>query len=803
MKTDPEQNASPNRQSDGLVRTHWGLYQVKTSNGTLSEVQPFAADPDPSDIGQSLLDAGDHPIRIRRPHVRKGWLQGKAGSKDGRRGQDAFVPVEWDEALDLVAGELDRVIKNHGNRAIFGGSYGWASAGRFHHAQSQVHRFLNTIGGYVRHTGSYSCGAAHVIIPTVLGYSLTDAINRHTPSWPIIAANTDLVVMFGGINTKNAQVTAGGNVVHDLRDWLARCRQAGTVFVNISPSTEDAWDGLQAEWVPAVPNTDTALMLAMAHVLESENRVDREFLDRYTTGYERFRTYLLGESDGVAKSADWAAGITNIPADKIRELARRMAGQRCLISVGWSLQRAENGEQPYWMATVLAAMLGQIGLPGGGISYGHGSMGGMGNPLQPVGGLALPQGSNPVTDSIPVARIADMLLGPGEAYRFAGETRNYPDIRLVYWCGGNPFHHHQDLFRLRDAWQRPETIIVNEPWWTPTAKHSDIVLPAATTLERNDIGRASSDPYLIAMKSVLQPHAQARTDYDIFRGLADRLNAGTLFSEDRDERDWLAFLYRDFQNRRAEDGIELPDFEAFWETGIVKLPVEGDAFAVTGFSSFRDDPVANPLPTPSGRIEIFSDRIASDVSAPLAGHPVWIEPQEWAGSPDAIRFPIHLLSPQPKGKLHSQLDFGRTSRGGKRKGREVACLHPETAMARGIRDGDAIRIHNDRGACLAVCKVSEALIPNVVSLPTGAWFDPGPAENSAVGLDRHGNPNVLTRDVGTSEIAQGCSANSTLVEVEKFTGNLPDVEAFNPPNVLESSRSSSPGGRGRSGRGTV
>ena len=197
-----------------------------------------------------------------------------------------------------------------------------------------------------------------------------------------------------------------------------------------------------------------------------------------------------------------------------------MATSRTLITVAWSLQRAQHGEQPFWMAAVLASMLGQIGLPGGGIGYGYGAIGGVGVPIKLLGGLALPQGENPIKDFIPVARIADMLLNPGASYDYNGQSKKYPDIRLVYWCGGNPFHHHQDLKCLDQAWKQPETIIVNEPWWTATAKRADVVFPATTPYERNDIGRAPSDSFLFHMPQLIPAVGEARDDFDIFAGLA-------------------------------------------------------------------------------------------------------------------------------------------------------------------------------------------------------------------------------------------------------------------------------------------
>ena len=138
--------------------THWGVYRPILADGVLQALEPADWDPDPSPLGRSLPGSVASPTRVRRPAVRAGFLRHGPESR-ARRGQEAFVEVPWDEALDLVAGELRRVIDTHGNAAIFGGSYGWSSAGRFHHAQSQVHRFLHTIGGYADSVDSYSVAA--------------------------------------------------------------------------------------------------------------------------------------------------------------------------------------------------------------------------------------------------------------------------------------------------------------------------------------------------------------------------------------------------------------------------------------------------------------------------------------------------------------------------------------------------------------------------------------------------------------------------------------------------------------------
>src|SRR5436309_1943253 len=397
--------------------THWGAAEIESDGRRLTSVRPWREDPDPSRILENLATAHRHPARIDQPYIRQGWLEHGPGA--AARGSDVFVPVSWTMALDLLAGELRRVYGSYGPDGVFGGSYGWASAGRFHHAQSQLHRFLNCLGGYVRSVNNYSFGTSAVLLPHVVG--------------------------------------------------------------------------------------DTALVMGGAPA--------------------------------------WAAALTGVPAERIRGLARQMAAAgRTLVTVSWSLQRAEHGEQPVWLGLVLAAMLGQIGLPGGGFGHGYGSSGDVGLPRR-LFAPRLPQGANGIDSYIPVARIADMLLHPGAGYDYDGQRRRYPDVKLVYWCGGNPFHHHQDLARLREAFRRPQTVVVHDPFWTATARHADIVLPSTMSVERDDIGVGSGDSTLFAMPQLTEPYAQARDDYATFAALAERLGVDEGFTEGRTARQWLCHLY--------------------------------------------------------------------------------------------------------------------------------------------------------------------------------------------------------------------------------------------------------------------
>ena len=738
-----------------VTSSHWGAFEVDVAGDRIVATRPFAADPAPPRIPDILPAAVHHRSRVARPAIRRGWLEAR---RRYGRGSEEFVDLPWDEALDIAAEEIGRVRREHGNAAIFGGSYGWGSAGRFHHAQSQVHRFLNSIGGYVASFGSYSTGCAQAIMPHVFGVNFLTLLYEHQDGWQTIHDHTETLVMFGGINPKNAQVSMGGITEHDTAGWFGRFAAKGMRRINIGPQRTDAPEG--CDWLPLRPGSDTALMLALAHVLETEGLADREFLDRCTTGYDRFRPYLTGAADGMPKSPDWAALICGVPADTIRDLARRMAATRTLITVAWSLQRAEHGEQPYWMSAVLAAMLGQIGLPGGGVGYGYGAIGGVGKALIGLRGMTLPQLQNPVTTTIPVARIADMLRHPGQPYDFNGRRASYPDIRLVYWAGGNPYHHHQDLNALHEAWQRPDTIIVNEPWWTATAKRADIVFPATTPYEREDIGRTNLDDYLFHMPRLIPPVGEARDDYAIFSGLAHRLGAGETFTEGRNAADWIAHLYAEYRELVAGAGIDVPDLEALRATNWLRLPIRAEGPNRTFFAPFRDDPVACPLPTPSGRIEIFSEVIDGFGYDDCPGHPVWLPPTEWLGAATAAA-PLHLVSPQPGDKLHSQLECALADVPGARP--ETLVINPADAGARGIGPGDLLRVFNARGACRARALVSDAILPGVVALPTGAWFgDPGG------NIDPDGNPNVLTRDRGTSRLGQGCSAHTALVEVARL-----------------------------------
>lgn len=271
-----------------LFGSHFGTYEIDRSNGTVS-LKPFRKDPDPSPVGAAFLDLANHPERTLKPNVRRSWL---AGTNDPSmrhpqmRGRDEFVEVSWNEAFDLVAGELQRVSRDFGNASIFGGSYyGWASAGRFHHAQSQIKRLLNLAGGFTSAVYTYSYGTAAVILPHVIGREYKDA-GVVTPSWDQIAAHTDHLIAFGGLRLSNTQVEAGGTGSPRAAAWLMRALDRGMRLSVLSPNRTDAPVHPNVRYLPILPNTDTAVLLAMCFVILRH---------------------------GLAKTPKWASSISGVP----------------------------------------------------------------------------------------------------------------------------------------------------------------------------------------------------------------------------------------------------------------------------------------------------------------------------------------------------------------------------------------------------------------------------------------------------------------------------------------------------------
>ncbi len=340
--------------------------------------------------------------------------------------------------------------------------------------------------------------------------------------------------------------------------------------------------------------------------------------------------------------------------------------------------------------------------------------------------------------------------------------------------------HHYDRNRTIRAWRsKPETIIVQDPFWTATAKMADIVLPASTTFERDDITQVGSysQKMILVMQKIIDPLYESKSDYWIFTELSKRLGIEEEFTEGRSESQWIEFLYKDAKKQADAQKIPMLPFNEFIKKGYVEFSPAADAKNFVRFADFREDPEANPLGTPSGKIEIYSQTIEGFHYASCPPHPTWMEPVEWLGAAKAEKYPLHLMSPHPAHRLHSQLGNTAFRQTYEVAGREPITLHPADALARGIKSGDVVRVFNDRGQSLAGAVINDEVRQGAVVFHEGGWYDP--ADHSDEPLCKHGDVNVLTLDIGTSDLAQGGSANTALVQVERYRGTPPAVTAFN------------------------
>ena len=445
--------------------THYGPFIGTVKNGRLEKVVPQASDKRPTPmLTEGVIARTYDKTRIAGPMVRKSYLEGfRTGkTKPALRGKEPFVQVSWDVALGLTAKAILDTIEKHGNEGCFSSSYGgWSHAGIFRPNVLQG-RFFNLLGGSSMTSGDYSAGAGQIIMPLVLGD--LEVYSAQT-SWEQVAKHTEVLVFIGSDPNKNNRIEYTVADHEMFPNWEA-IRKAGVKCISINPQRTTTDEVMDAEWVPIIPNTDTALFLAMSHHLLVTNRWNRDFIQQYTVGFDRFRAYLEGkDADGTpAKTPEWASRITGIPAARIRQLADLFASKRTQLAGSWAIQRAHHGEMPYWAIVNFACMLGNIGLPGQGVGFSW-HYGGGGTPQSgatPPTGLS--QGRNSVKKICPASRISEMLNNPGKEFTHNGSRYTYPLVKLIYNAGNNFMSHQQDLNELIRALQKVDTVVVQDCW---------------------------------------------------------------------------------------------------------------------------------------------------------------------------------------------------------------------------------------------------------------------------------------------------------------------------------------------------
>lgn len=685
----------------------------------------------------------------------------------GKRGEGKFERISWDEAIRIVGDALRRTIEIYGNEAIYY-QYGSGSTGYNFAGRSSCHRFLKVLGGYLEFYNTYSTGQIRRALPFTYG---EDYIDHRSLSTEI--SNAKLCVFFG-YNPSELRMSGGGET-YQVGERL-RLDSVRSIFVD--PRYSDSMLGNGDEWIPIRPGTDAALVNAIAHVLITEELVDQAFLDAYCVGYDEktlpasapangsYKDYILGQGpDGLAKTPEWAAPITGIPAESIVKLAREIGTAKpVFIAQGWSAQRQANGEQTARAICMLPILTGNIGLPGTNLGEEPGSY------AYPVPELPMP--ANKVKAKLPCFLWTDAITRGREMTALAdgiqGVERLTQPIKFIWAYSSNTLlNQHSDITRthaiLADE-SLCEFILVIENHMTPSARYADILLPDITNFEGSDIianGYAVGEvggP--IFLSPVIAPMYECKSAWDTCTLLARHLGIEDEYTEGKTFEQWLQAAYTEM---RAGDP-DLPDLETARRMGMVKCRAPADQRV--GLAKFREDPVAHPLKTPSGRIEIYSDRLAEiaatwelpegDVITPL---PQYVA--TWEGHEDEETrktYPLQLFGRHPKGRTHStyhNIDLLRQAVA------DAVWINPIDAEPRGIKDGDMVKVRSKRGETHLPAKVTPRIMPGVAAMEQGAWYTP-----DANGIDVGGSINVLTSQ-RPSPLAKGNPQHTNLVQIEK------------------------------------
>ena len=723
---------------------------------------------DPDNTGEDTL--GTHEIRacLRGRGLRR-WVYSEDRllnplKRVGQRGEGKFKPISWDEALDTVASKLNRVIESYGNEAVFR-IYGTGNLGGVVSSRDQIDRLMNFLGGQLNYHNNYS--NAQIQHGMHYTYGTTECGNHLSD-----ITNSQLVVFFGN-NPAETRMSGGGSIYD-----LVKCKQKSRVrIIVIDPRHTDTAAGFADEWIPIRPGTDAALVCGLAHVLITENLVDQEFLNRYCIGYDQasmpadippgnsYKDYILGRgSDAIAKTPEWASRITGIPPDRIHQLALEIGRVKpAYIAQGWGPQRHANGEQTARAICMLPILTGNVGIQGGNTGDREGAYG------IPFPGIDV--GKNPVQTSIPcflwTQAIADHQNFSDTSHGLKGRPRLKTPIKFLWSFASNTLvNQHSDIGSTHDILADDslcEMIVLIDNVMTASARYADIVLPGTSTFEESDLayqGYAVEMGALIMKQQAIEPMGECRTIYDICAGIARRMGVGEEFTEGRSHDQWVQTLYHRCRKLKPD----LPEsFQQALDTGVFKWRPQERSQA--GLQPFRAYPQKYPLNTPSGKIEIFSERLwnlsqswelpAGDVISALPEfHATWGMPS----AKESSTYPLQLVGHHYKQRTHSSYGNNPWLR---ESAPQSLWINPMDAKARGIDHGDWVKVYNQFGQTQVRAKVTPRMMPGVLSLPQGAWY--APDQN---GLDRNGCVNVLTRQ-HPSPLAKANPQHTNLVQVKK------------------------------------
>jgi anaerobic dimethyl sulfoxide reductase subunit A len=663
--------------------------------------------------GVGQIERTYHPDRLKYPMRRT-----------GPRGSGQYERITWDEALTTVANEMLRIRETYGNAAILDASRTGSQS--MLHGRVAAQRFLYMFGGCTDLWSNMSAEAEVFSIRITYGEKDYKSAGRE----PTDFINSKLILMWGWS-------PGDGTFGTGTMQYLKNAKKNGTRIICVDPRITMTSKQLADEHIFIRPSTDAAALIAMAYVIVSENLHDQAYCDRYVHGFDEgdvplgasYKSYLLGLSDGQPKTPEWAAAITGIPAETIRRLAIEFASTKpAAIQAGYAAGRTVFGEQFHRAVYALTAITGNVGVSGGGSGVSNGATG-------KAGIKSLPIGKNPIESKVASPLLADLLA--------RGKAGGYPaDIRMIYSSGGDLFNQCPNAGKIAASLDQVEFIVAQDHFFTPTARLADIVLPATTFWERNDVHTpwAGAGHYAIYMRQAIEPMYECRNDIDIFDELSRRV--GINGYNDKTESQWLKEL--------TSDAVD--NFETFTEQGVARFPAPEDAVAfakqIRGTQKFA---------TPSGKIEVYSNVLAANPNPYGLGIippiPTWFAPN----GDDTKRFPLSLCTPKSRARTHS---IHGNQPGLARVDPDTVWMHPDDAAARGITNGQPVRVFNDIGATILPAQVTDRIAPGVVSIKEGAWYAPG-----VDGVDSQGCANVLTTDRAAPCGATTYNTNQVQIEV--------------------------------------
>ena len=677
--------------------------------------------------------------RLRRPMKRV-----------GERGEGRFEPISWEEAVDTITREWIRIRDAYGPGSRYV-NYATGMSGLLDPC-SMAKRLLALDGGYLDRYNSYSSACMSQATNLMYGTRVT---GNSLDSW----LDSELIILWGH---NPADTKFDSATMYHLR----KAKEKGIPIVVVDPRKNDTVLQLDAEWIPLRPATDAAMLDAMAYVIYENGLHDQAFLDRCCVGFDKAHmpagvepvecclSYLIGEIDGIPKTPEWAETITGVPADTIRNLALRYAKAKpAALIQGLGAQRHAYGEQGVRGGILLACMTGNVGIWGG-WAVGNGHCKGHENPV-------FPRGENPFPMSIPVYCWTDAIVRGHEMTALdgvKGGERLPCDIKMILNLAGNCLiNQHGDINRtaeiLRDT-GKCEFIVCSDLYLTASARFADILLPGVSPLERNDISMPwQYGDFLGFTRQVVEPLGESRLEYDWLAEVAEKLGLRDEFTEGRTADGWLEYLYKDLRLRETE----LPPYEEFSSGGVYRYKNNPRFVA---FEEQCQDPENHPFPTPSGKIELFSETVyRTEYRDFFPAIPRYVEPPEGASDPLAERYPLQMIGWHTNRRAHSIHDNNPDL---ERVEPQRLWMHPVDAANRGIVGGDRVEVWNDRGRVEVSVKVTDRIMQGVTALAQGAWYRP-----SAEGVDTNGSINVLT-SLRPTPYARGNGQHTNLVEVKKI-----------------------------------